>query len=87
VAIARAIAKRPAVLLCDEPTGALDSQTGVRVLEALVEANEELGATAIVITHAAAIREIAHRVVRFADGRVSEVARNARRKAPAEVAW
>ena len=87
VAIARAIAKRPAVLLCDEPTGALDSQTGVRVLETLVEANRELGATAVVITHAAAIQAIAHRVIRFADGQVSEIHENAARKAPSEIAW
>ena len=87
VAIARAIAKRPAVLLCDEPTGALDSQTGIRVLETLVDANRDLGATAVVITHAAAIQAIAHRVIRFADGQVVEVVENARRKAPSEISW
>jgi putative ABC transport system ATP-binding protein len=87
VAIARAIAKRPAVLLCDEPTGALDSQTGIRVLETLVDANHDLGATVIVITHAAAIQAIAHRVIRFADGQVVEVRENAERKAPSEIAW
>jgi putative ABC transport system ATP-binding protein len=73
VAIARAIAKRPAVLLCDEPTGALDSKTGVRVLEALAKVNAELGTTTVVITHNAASK--IWRVVRFADGRVSEVFR------------
>jgi putative ABC transport system ATP-binding protein len=87
VAIARAIAKRPAVLLCDEPTGALDSQTGIRVLETLVDANAQLGATAVIITHAAAIQAIAHRVIRFADGQVVQVHENATRKAPAEIAW
>ena len=87
VAIARAIAKRPDVLLCDEPTGALDSATGVRVLEALVEANATLGTTAVVITHNAATQAIAHRVIRFADGQVQEVRENAGRVAPAEVSW
>ncbi len=87
VAIARAIAKRPAVLLCDEPTGALDSATGVRVLEALVEANDALGASAVVITHNAAIRAIAHRVIRFSDGRAVEIAQNATRAVPAEIVW
>src|SRR5215468_11059737 len=72
VAIARAIAKRPDVLLCDEPTGALDSRTGVRVLEALAKANRELGTTTAIITHNAAIREMANRVIYFANGRVTE---------------
>jgi putative ABC transport system ATP-binding protein len=87
VAIARAIAKRPAVLLCDEPTGALDSATGVHVLEALTKVNEEVGATTLVITHNVAIREIAHRVVNFADGTVVSEQVNATRKAPSEVSW
>lgn len=87
VAIARAIAKNPEVLLCDEPTGALDSQTGVVVLEALMQANERLGATTLVITHNVAIREIADRVVNFADGRIVGDHHNARRKRPAEVHW
>jgi len=87
VAIARAIAKNPEVLLCDEPTGALDSQTGVVVLEALMQANERLGATTLVITHNVAIREIADRVVNFADGRIVGDHRNTRRKRPAEVHW
>jgi putative ABC transport system ATP-binding protein len=87
VAIARAIAKRPAVLLCDEPTGALDSATGVHVLEALTRVNEEVGATTLVITHNVAIREIAHRVVNFADGAVVSEQVNATRKAPSEVSW
>jgi putative ABC transport system ATP-binding protein len=87
VAIARAIAKNPEVLLCDEPTGALDAATGVRVLEALVDVNRRIGATTVVITHNAAIREIADRVLRFADGRIVDETVNATRKAPAEVSW
>ncbi len=87
VAVARAIAKRPEVLLCDEPTGALDSKTGVKVLEALVAANETLGTTTVVITHNAAIRDIAHRVIYFLDGRISEIKSNARRLNPADIAW
>jgi putative ABC transport system ATP-binding protein len=87
VAIARAIAKRPDVLLCDEPTGALDSGTGVQVLEALAAANAELGTTTVVITHNAAIREIAHRVIYFADGRIARIEQNAIRRAPAEITW
>jgi putative ABC transport system ATP-binding protein len=87
VAIARAIAKRPDVLLCDEPTGALDSATGVQVLEALASVNAELGTTTVVITHNAAIRQIAHRVIYFADGRIARIEENATRRAPAEITW
>lgn len=87
VAIARAIAKNPEVLLCDEPTGALDSATGIKVLEALTQVNRAVGATTLVITHNAAIRDIADRVIRFADGRIVEEVENLTRKAPAEVAW
>ena len=87
VAIARAIAKRPEVLLCDEPTGALDSETGVRVLEALSQVNAEVGATTLIITHNVTIGQIAHRVVNFADGRVASEQVNASRKAAAEVSW
>jgi putative ABC transport system ATP-binding protein len=87
VAIARAIAKKPEVLLCDEPTGALDSATGVRVLEALLQVNRAVGATTLVITHNAAIRDIADRVIRFADGRIVEESVNAVKKAASEVAW
>ena len=87
VAIARAIAKRPDVLLCDEPTGALDSKTGIQVLEVLTRINRELGTTTAIITHAAAIRKIAHRVIRFQDGRIAEVEVNATRLAPAEIDW
>lgn len=87
VAIARAIAKRPEVLLCDEPTGALDSKTGIRVLDALTAVNRELGTTTVIITHNAAIRMIAHRVVFFADGRVVRVEVNAQRLQPSEISW
>ena len=87
VAIARAIAKRPGLLLCDEPTGALDSATGVRVLEALTRVNLDIGATTIVITHNVAIADVADRVVHFADGRILSDAPNARRRAPSEIAW
>jgi putative ABC transport system ATP-binding protein len=87
VAIARAIAKNPEVLLCDEPTGALDSATGIKVLEALTQVNRAVGATTLVITHNAAIRDIADRVIRFADGRIIEESVNATKKAAAEVSW
>jgi putative ABC transport system ATP-binding protein len=87
VAIARAIAKRPELLFCDEPTGALDSATGVLVLEALAEANRSTGATTLVITHNATIRQIADRTLRFADGRIVEEEVNAQRKRPREVSW
>ncbi|MGQ3487159.1 ABC transporter ATP-binding protein [Roseovarius pacificus] len=87
VAIARAIAKRPEVLLCDEPTGALDSQTGVQVLDALRTINDELGTTTAVITHNAAIRKMAHRVIWFRDGRIDRVEENETRIAPAEIHW
>ncbi|MCE2749505.1 MAG: ABC transporter ATP-binding protein [Rhodobacter sp.] len=87
VAIARAIAKNPGLLLCDEPTGALDSATGVRVLEALAQVNRDMGATTLVITHNAAISEIADRVIRFADGRIAQETVNSARKVPAEVTW
>lgn len=87
VAIARAIAKNPEVLLCDEPTGALDSATGIKVLEALTQVNRAVGATTLVITHNAAIRDIADRVIRFADGRIAEETVNAAKKLPSEVTW
>ena len=78
VAIARAIAKRPAVLLCDEPTGALDSKTGIKVIEALLGVNRQLGTTTLIITHNASIQEVADRVLFFADGRISRIQRNKR---------
>jgi putative ABC transport system ATP-binding protein len=87
IAIARAIAKNPAVLLCDEPTGALDSETGVLVLEALERANRELGTTTALITHNAGIAAMADRVVHIMDGRISSVARNATRVSPAQLSW
>ncbi len=87
VAIARAIAKRPAVLLCDEPTGALDVATGIVVLEAIERVNRELGTCTAVITHNAAIAGMADRVVRLFDGQVSGEERNARRQAPRELVW
>lgn len=87
VAIARAIAKNPQLLFCDEPTGALDSATGIRVLEALTEVNRATGATTLVITHNSAIQDIADRTVHFSDGRIVTETVNAVRKAPTEVAW
>jgi putative ABC transport system ATP-binding protein len=87
VAIARAIAKRPAVLLCDEPTGALDISTGVVVLEALARVNAELGTTTVVITHNAAIASMSDRVIRLADGRVVAVEERTERLSPRELAW
>mgnify|MGYP001770491186 CR=1 FL=1 len=87
VAIARAVAKQPDVLLCDEPTGALDISTGVVVLEALDRVNRELGTTAVVITHNAAIAGMADRVVTLADGRVVDDRCNARRLSPQEIRW
>ena len=87
VAIARAVAKRPDVLLCDEPTGALDFETGKRVLEVLERTNRELGTTTAVITHNAAIAGMADRVMRMRSGRIVETRRNERRLPPGELAW
>ena len=87
VAIARAIAKRPDVLLCDEPTGALDAATGRSVLEVLDRVNRDLGTTVAVITHNASIGGMADRVVRMADGRIALETRNERRASPAEISW
>ena len=87
VAIARAIAKRPKVMLCDEPTGALDSQTGVKVLEALDQVNRELGTTTLLITHNVVIADMADRLLRFADGALIEDSENFIRKAPSELQW
>ncbi|WP_417482074.1 ABC transporter ATP-binding protein [Maricaulis sp.] len=87
VAIARAIAKQPSVLLCDEPTGALDSTTGSRVLEALKTVNDELGATTLIITHNAGVAAMAHRVVVFGDGMVREVRINPDPKHPRDITW
>jgi putative ABC transport system ATP-binding protein len=87
VAIARAIAKKPEVLLCDEPTGALDSKTGIRVIEALLKVNEQLGTTTLIITHNASIQEVGDRVLFFADGQVTREHRNERRRHAAELSW
>ena len=87
VAIARAVAKRPDVLLCDEPTGALDSTTGIVVLEVLERVNRELGTTTAVITHNAGIARMADRVIVLADGQIAEVRVNASRIAPRELSW
>ncbi len=87
VAIARAIAKRPDVLLCDEPTGALDSETGVRVLEAIEAVNRDLGTTTALITHNAPIAHMADRVVRFGDGHIVEVTENPDRRPAHELSW
>jgi putative ABC transport system ATP-binding protein len=87
VAIARAIAKNPAVLLCDEPTGALDSQTGVVVLEALEKVNRELGTLTVLITHNAGIADMADRVIRLFDGHIVEERRNEVKKSARELSW
>ena len=87
VAIARAIVKRPEVLLCDEPTGALDYQTGKMVLEVIARINAELGTTAVVITHNAAIAAMADRVVYLGDGTIQRVELNAHRVSPSELSW
>lgn len=87
VAIARAIAKQPQLLLCDEPTGALDYATGKLVLEVIARINAELGTTALVITHNAAIAGMADRVVRLADGRIASIEAPTRRLTPAELSW
>ncbi len=87
VAIARAIAKRPEVLLCDEPTGALDVRTGIVVLEAIERVNRELGTLTIVITHNAVMADMADRVIHFSDGRVHHQRRNTRRAAPDTLNW
>jgi putative ABC transport system ATP-binding protein len=87
IAIARAVAKRPEVLLCDEPTGALDYATGKVVLEVLARVNADLGTTTAVITHNAAIAQMADRVVRMGSGRVVGVERNAEKRRPSELEW
>jgi putative ABC transport system ATP-binding protein len=87
VAIARAIAKRPDVLLCDEPTGALDSKTGIRVIDALLSVNTQLRTTTMIITHNASIQDVADRVLSFADGQISGIRKNEKRRAAAELSW
>ena len=87
VAIARAIAKRPAGLLCDEPTGALDSKTGVVVLAALERVNQELGTTTAIITHNASQAEIARRIIHLSDGQITEIEQNPHPKLARELTW
>jgi putative ABC transport system ATP-binding protein len=87
VAIARAVAKNPAVLLCDEPTGALDVHTGVLVLEAISRINQELGTTTAVITHNAVIADMADRVISISDGKIVNVRRNTQKRPARELTW
>ncbi len=87
VAIARAVAKRPEIMLCDEPTGALDSKTGILVLEALASTNRELGTTTAIITHNVSIGGIGDRIFRFTDGQIAGIETNERRLDASEVAW
>lgn len=87
VAVARAVAKQPGVLLCDEPTGALDSATGIRVLETLAAANRELGATVVIITHNAGIAAMADRVIHFLDGNIARMEVHEHPVAPSDISW
>ena len=87
IAIARAIVKRPDVLLCDEPTGALDITTGIRVLEALQQVNQQLGTTTAVITHNAAIASMADRVIRISSGRITDIHQNQIKASPKDLNW
>ena len=87
VAIARAIAKQPEILLCDEPTGALDSKTGILVLEAIDRVNRELGTSTAVITHNTVVSGMADRVINIADGRIASVESNPERRSPSELSW
>jgi putative ABC transport system ATP-binding protein len=87
VAIARAVAKQPEILLCDEPTGALDSETGVLVLEAIEQVNRELGTATALITHNIGIADMADRVLSFGDGRIADVRENTTRRPAAELRW
>ena len=85
--VARAIAKRPAVLLCDEPTGALDVRTGITVLSAIERINLDLGTLAVVITHNAAIADMADRVIMLSDGRITDLKDNPNRRPASELVW
>ena len=87
VAIARAVAKRPAVLLCDEPTGALDVATGIKVLEVIERVNREIGTTTVVITHNVVIAGMADRVIHLSNGRIHSEERNAVRMSPGQLSW
>jgi putative ABC transport system ATP-binding protein len=87
VAIARAIAKQPEVLLCDEPTGALDVRTGISVLEAIEQVNRDLGTLTVLITHNAVMAEMADRVIYVSDGRITQIVRNVSRRPASELTW
>ena len=87
VAVARAIAKRPKVLLCDEPTGSLDSVSGVRVLEAITQVGAQVGSTTVIVTHNAVVADLADRVARFSDGAVASLTANPARRTPSELVW
>lgn len=87
VAVARAIAKRPAIMLCDEPTGALDVRTGVRVLDALVDINRRFHSTILLVTHNTDVARLGDRVIRFLDGRIRAVDVNTQRAPPSELVW
>lgn len=87
VAVARAIAKRPKIMLCDEPTGSLDTQSGVQVLEAIVEVTRDVGATTMIVSHNSDIAMIADRVIRFRDGHIIEVEVNPNKRPPRDIRW
>jgi len=87
VAVARAIAKRPEILFCDEPTGSLDSESGVRVLQAIFDLTAQVGTTTMIVTHNAVVADMADRVVRFSDGAVSELSENPHKLAPDQLRW
>jgi putative ABC transport system ATP-binding protein len=87
VAVARAIAKRPQLLFCDEPTGSLDSESGVQVLEAIAEVAATVGATTMIVSHNTAIAGMADRVVQFRDGQIAQTVENARKISPEEIRW
>lgn len=87
VAVARAIAKRPQLLLCDEPTGSLDSESGIQVLEAIAEVTRDVGATTLIVSHNADIAGMADRIIRFRDGRITDLERNTRKLTPREMSW
>jgi putative ABC transport system ATP-binding protein len=87
VAVARAIAKRPSILLCDEPTGALDVKTGVRVLDALVDVNARYGSATLIVTHNGDVARMGRRVIRFGDGRIRGVETNRAPASPSELVW
>ena len=87
VAVARAIAKRPELLLCDEPTGSLDTESGVQVLQAIVEVAADVGATTMIVSHNTGIAGLADRIIRFRDGQIQAVERNAAKSLPKEMRW